>query len=546
MAKKTTPSFITEIPLKVTGSQERELLARFQAGRQLYNACLSEALVRMELVRNSEPYQQAKKLNKEKDKAQRKKLFKEARELKRFTDYDLQSYANHTARDSTWIANKIDSNTQQAIGKRAFKAVDRILFGKAKKVRFKPTSQFTSLEGKTNKQGIRWFESLSKSPIKWSRSKYQSKIKCSQHGLMWGDLFIKPIIDWFNPVTAHGLNSRIKYCRVLWRTLNGKRRWYVQLVNEGLPYQKPQNYVKNGVVGIDINLHNVAFVADEKAGLFPFADKVPSYEKEIKQISRKMASSLRIHNPENYEPDSIKRIGKKNVRKKGNNKKGRLKWKNTKTYRKLRAKKAELQRRKASYAKSQNRKVVNKILRHGNVIKTENVSMKGWQRMFGKQIAAKSPGSFQSELSRKAESAGGKFIKFSTRKTALSQTHLNGKRIKKKLSQRVHHDEMLGKSFQRDIWSAFLARYVNDDLLSLRDAQREYPGMESYLMDAWKIYQQQTNQVSESESRKRHSSSESVSAKGKVYLLKNIASFDIYTKGKPHSEQIANTGDNLE
>lgn len=493
MGLLTTPSLITQIPLKVTGSQERELLARFQAARQLYNACLSEAMVRMELVRNSEPYQQARKLSKEKDKAQRKKLFQEETAKRRFTDYDLQGYANQVARSSVWIADKIDSNTQQVIGKRAFKAAEKVLFGKAKKVRFKASSQFKSLEGKTNKQGIRWFESLTKSPIKWSRTKYQSKIKCFEHGLMWGDLFIKPIVDWFNPVIAHGLNSRVKYCRILWRWLNGKRRWYVQLINEGLPYQKPQNYVKNGVVGIDINLHNVAFVADDKAGLLPFAHKVPTYEKEIKQLQRKMARSSRINNPENYELDAIKKVGNKNVRKRGKIKKGKLKWNNSKTYKKLRAKSAELQRRKASYSKSQNRRVVNEILRHGNIIKTENVSIKSWQKLYGKQIAAKSPGFFQSELSRKAESAGGKFIKFSTRKTALSQTHLNGNRIKKKLSQRVHHDEMLGKSFQRDIWSAFLARYVNDDLLSLRDAQSEYPGMESYLMDAWKIYQQQTN-----------------------------------------------------
>lgn len=170
---------------------------------------------------------QARKLSKEKDKdkAQRKKLFQEAREKRRFTDYDLQIYANQVARSSVWIAHKIDSNTQQVIGKRAFKAVVMVLFGKAKKVRFKTSSQFKSLEGKTNKQGIRWFESLTKSPIKWSRTKYQSKIKCSRPGLMWGDLFVEPIIDWFNPVIAHGLNSRIKYCRVLWRWLNGKRRW---------------------------------------------------------------------------------------------------------------------------------------------------------------------------------------------------------------------------------------------------------------------------------------------------------------------------------
>ncbi|MEO1378665.1 MAG: RNA-guided endonuclease TnpB family protein, partial [Cyanobacteria bacterium J06635_10] len=51
MARSKTPSFMTELPLKVDSKQERELLARFQAARQLYNACLGEALARMNLVR---------------------------------------------------------------------------------------------------------------------------------------------------------------------------------------------------------------------------------------------------------------------------------------------------------------------------------------------------------------------------------------------------------------------------------------------------------------------------------------------------------------
>ena len=43
MAHSKTPSFVTEIPLTVDSTQEKELLARFQAARQLYNACLNEA-----------------------------------------------------------------------------------------------------------------------------------------------------------------------------------------------------------------------------------------------------------------------------------------------------------------------------------------------------------------------------------------------------------------------------------------------------------------------------------------------------------------------
>ncbi len=50
-------------------------------------------------------------------------------------------------------------------------------------------------------------------------------------------------MDWNNPVIVHELNSPVKYCRILWRNLNVKKRWFVQLINEGSPYQKPQNYI---------------------------------------------------------------------------------------------------------------------------------------------------------------------------------------------------------------------------------------------------------------------------------------------------------------
>lgn len=50
--RSSTSTFVIEIGLIVDSSQEQELLSRFQAGRQLYNALLNEAMVRMELVRD--------------------------------------------------------------------------------------------------------------------------------------------------------------------------------------------------------------------------------------------------------------------------------------------------------------------------------------------------------------------------------------------------------------------------------------------------------------------------------------------------------------
>ena len=466
MARSKAPSFITELPLKVDSYSESELLSRFQAARQLYNACLSEAMARMNLVRHSEIYQSARKITRE-QKKKRSDAFTSPRKNYRYSDYDLQAYATIVSNKSKWIAEKIDSNTQQTIATRAFKASEKVLFGNAKNVRYKAPNRLRSVEGKTNKQGLRW----------------------KDNQLVWGKLKLNPIIDEHNPVIQHGLKSPIKYVRLLWRELNGQRRWYIQLVNEGVPYQKPKNYVSNGIIGLDLNICNIAFVGDKQAGLLPFADKVPSYERQIKALQRQMQRSQRIGNPENYEPDFVERVGRKVVTKKGKLKKGSRQWNKSKIYIKTAIKKRYIERSKAAYAKSQNRKVVNEILRHGKHIKTENVSVKGWQKRYGKVIYAKSPGFVQSELKRKAESAGGSFIKFSTQKTALSQIHLNGQRIKKSLSDRIHYD-LTGVVMNRDLFSAYLSRFVNDeDNLLLHLAQSEWERAEPLLMQAWKEFQ---------------------------------------------------------
>jgi len=399
MARKKTPSFITEIPLIVDSAQDAELLSKFEAARQLYNACLNQAMVRMDLVRNSEVFKQAKKVPLS-NKKQRTDAFSAARQAYRYSDYEIQAYATIVANSSKWISDKIDSNTQQTIATRAFLASEKVMFGRAKKVRFKVSSRFRSVEGKTNKQGIRW----------------------KDNQLIWCSLKLRPIIDESNLVIMHGLQSPIKYVRILWRELNGKRRWYAQLINEGVPYQKKKNYVSDGLIGLDLNISNIAFVGDKKAGLLPFAEKVPTYSLEITALQRKIQRSQRVSNPDNYEPDSEVKKGHRTITKKGKVKKGKREWKRSSNYKKTALKLRELQRRKAAYAKSQNRKIVNEILRHGKNIKTERVSVKGWQKRYGKAISAKSPGFVQSELKRKAENANGSFTTFSTQKTALSQT----------------------------------------------------------------------------------------------------------------------------
>ncbi|BAZ17104.1 transposase, IS608 family protein [Calothrix sp. NIES-4071] len=490
MAKKEKkPSFVTEFELIVTSSSEKELDARFQAGRHLYNAVLGEAIIRVQQVRNSESYQEAKKIKvkNDEDKKLRSELFATARKQSHFSDFELQEFATITAKNAKWIVEKLDSHTIQKIGTRAFKAAERVLFGKARKARFKSFNAFHSLEGKTNASGIRFL----------------GDTDCC---VKWGSYLTLPIrfpLEW-NEVLEYGYRSKVKYCRILWREINGKRRWYVQLISDGVPYKETPAYKlhnqvnsNTGLVGIDLNVSVVAVVGDEKAGLFPFAENVPKFEQEIKTLQRKMERSRRATNPDNYEPNFEKKVGRSNKRKKGKVKKGTRRWKNSNAYLKYARKKRTLERRKAAYTKYQNRGLANKVVREfGNNIKAEKVSVKAWQRRYGKAISALSPGFFQSELARKAESAGGKFTTFSTNKTALSQTHLDGTRIKKSLSERVHKD-VSGFEMQRDLFSAYLSRYVNDNSeLNVSQACRDWERTEPFLTQAWSEFKTASAQTS--------------------------------------------------
>jgi hypothetical protein len=441
LPRSQTPSFVATLPLKTSSSDEKELEARFNAAQNLYNAVLSESKKRLELVRNSEAYQEAINTPK-KDKKLRSERFKAARAAHRYSEYDLHEFAACTAKASKWIAQKVDAQAAQTIATRAFKASEKMLVGNAKKVRFKGKGRYRSIEGKTNKQGIRF----------------------KDERLAWGKLQIPILIDKNDPVILHALSSPIKFCRIIKKTIKSKQRWYIQVVCEGFPYVKPENKLGKGVVGVDLNVSAAGIVSDQKASLSEFCSELNQREQEIKRLQRQNSRQLRANNPQNYESDFKARRGNKVVTKRGKVKKGSKQWNRSRRYLKTQAKKAEIQRRQQEHRKSLHGQLVNEVIRQGNHFKMEKVSVKAWQKNWGKQIGYKAPGKFQSRLVRKAESAGGRVDKFSCQKTKLSQTCVCGRVEKKSLSQRIHICEC-GVKVKRDVLSAFLARSVTDDSL---------------------------------------------------------------------------------
>ncbi len=424
------------------------MLSRLEAARQLYNACLTEAMRRVKLIRQSKDFNRARSLKS--NNPERKVLFKRARERYDFSEYALHSYV--TRLRHSWLGDHIDSNTAQKLATRAYKAVEKVLFGKAKKVRFKGKNQMDSVEGKSNKSGIKW----------------------KGEAVEWGELQLKALIGNNDPVILHGLNSKVKYVRLVRRKINGRNRFFAQLVCQGKPFIKPKNTLGAGNVGIDIGPSTIAIVGDEQTSLQQFATELEFDAARIRRLQRKMDRSRRANNPENYNPN-------------GTVKKDKKRWNSSKSYLKARNSKANLERKLAAHRKSLHGCRVNNIIRSGDVIKLEKLSYKAFQKLFGKSVGKRAPGSFVSHLKSKAERAGGRVIEIPTYSTKLSQTCQCGRVKKKTLKQRVHQCEC-GVVAQRDLYSAFLAKHIEPDTFVLQVSQLvdDWHSVEQRLQAAWR------------------------------------------------------------
>ena len=449
MGMSKTPSFICELSLQVSQSDERQLLVRLDCARQVYNACLGEALKRLRLMRELRSYRQALKMpkgNRNSPTAKaRSEAFRRANEQAGFREYDLHHYA--TQFSHAWLGDHLDSNTIQKVATRAFLAVQQYAFGKQGKPRFQGKGRFDSVEGKTNTSGILW----RKTEVRWL------------------GMSLTPIIDPTDDVIAHGLKSPVKFVRLVRRKVNGHNRFYAQLICVGKPFHKAKHKLGQGTVGLDIGPSNIAVVSDTSATLVPFCAELESEQKAIRKLQRKMDRQRRANNPGNFNPDGTVKRGV------------RLEWHDSKRYLRTRAKLAEVHRRQTEHRKSLHGHKINQVLAQGNVIKLEALSYRALQRNYGKSVGFRGPGTFVSRLRRKAENAGAVLDEFPTQTTRLSQTCVCGAVEKKPLSQRWHVCKCGIGPIQRDLFSAWLARYVVNHHLDASRAQQAWPSEDARL-----------------------------------------------------------------
>lgn len=446
--KKTTPTFIHEFPLVATPRDQRILDTRLHAAAQVYNAVLGEGLKRLDLMRESREWRQTVKLDK--DDPQRKTRFQALRKTFGLSDFAFQKIAIQHCKQGKFT-DRLDTHAAQKLGTRAYKSIERHMYRQSGRPRFKPYQRFNSVEGKSNAAGIMWRD---------------GRVK-------WKGLDLQVIFDQKDPhgVEAHALLSRIKFVRLVKRHVKGKDRWYVQLALEGAPLIKDKHTLAyDQEVGIDVGPSTIAVVGEDEAFLVRFCDEINALGSQLRLLQRKMDRSLRATNPDNYRDD-------------GTIRKGRKTWVYSNQYRRLQSQYNDAHRRLAATRARLHGALINRVLSLGTIIKAERLSYRAFQRLFGRSVRDRAPGRFMSELRRKAENAGGELIEFSTRTTKLSQTCLCGRVEKKALSIRWHSCEC-GVESQRDLFSAYLAKHVHEERLSIPRAKTAWAGSEPILGQA--------------------------------------------------------------
>ena len=153
-ARKPTPTFLLEVPLCVTAGQAKRLRAHLEAARQFYNAVLSEGQRRLRSMRADPAWQAARTIPRS-QKLERARAFGALRQQYGFSEYALHEAARGL--NCTWIADHLDAVLAQTLATRAYRALNRVCLGQARRVRFRSRSRgISSVENKRNDTGLRF------------------------------------------------------------------------------------------------------------------------------------------------------------------------------------------------------------------------------------------------------------------------------------------------------------------------------------------------------------------------------------------------------
>src|SRR5215469_12728812 len=153
-SKPKTPTFLLELPLEVQAGQAARVRAHLEVGRQFYNAVLSKGQLRLRRMQADPAWQEARAIPRT-HKQERRAAFSALRERHGFSEYAFHELARELR--VSFLADHLDAVLAQMLATRAYRALNRVCLGEARRVRFKSKSRgLSSIENKRNDTGLRF------------------------------------------------------------------------------------------------------------------------------------------------------------------------------------------------------------------------------------------------------------------------------------------------------------------------------------------------------------------------------------------------------
>lgn len=449
-------NFTVEFPLRTEKYQEDILNKRFEIGRQIYNSLVNVTQKRYKEMIKTKKYRNLISSltgNKKSD----KDIWKQINDIRKQNGMSEYSFHKDVKMMQKYFKNNIDSFTAQKIATALWKSYEKFFYGNGKKVYYKKYGTYNSLEGKSNRTGIRFKDDM----------------------IFWNGLEIPVVIDYNNYYEYQAMQCKICYNRITRRYVRNKYKYYVQIVFKGNPPVKVnadtgeiKHCIGDGDVGLDIGTRTIAIASQSDVKILELADRIQNIENKKRRILRRMDRSKRSTNPDNYNEDGT-------IKKQGNKK---VIWNKSNHYIKYQSELRELYRKQSAIRRYQHECLANYIISLGNKVYVEKMNFSGLQRRakktekngkgmfkrkkrFGKSLANKAPSMLLTIINRKLGYYGEHLIKIDTFKAKASQfNHFDGTYTKKSLSQRWNNFD--GVKIQRDLYSAFLIMNIADDLKS--------------------------------------------------------------------------------
>ena len=280
-------NFIVEFPLKTEKYQEDILNKRFEIGRQIYNSLVNVTQKRYKEMVKTKKYRTLLSSltgNKNTD----KDIWKQINDIR--MQYGMSEYSFHedVKKMQKHFKDNIDSFTARKIAEALWRSYDKLFYGNGTKVHYKKYGELNSLEGKSNKTGIRFKNDM----------------------IIWNGLEIPVVIDYDNYYEYQALQCEIRYNRIIRKYVRNRYKYYLQIVFKGnLPIKvdtetgEIKHRIGKGDVGLDIGTSTIAIASQTDVKILELADRVQNIENQKRKLLRKMDRSRRATNPDNYNED---------------------------------------------------------------------------------------------------------------------------------------------------------------------------------------------------------------------------------------------------